>query len=220
MSDPPPEASIVANAVLAHAYKHRNVGITFGGRGIASVTRLEGGIATDVDMTTSPPKELEIFGDATWGMFNVYGLIMTYYGGTVYHQTKRIATVVDSENSLMTESVPTAKACNITLYAREILRGLGVPCRGPTFLGSDNLANVLVARDAGSAKNSRHALRRYCIMREHMRDGAIEIGHVHDAKKAPPGCGNPADFLTKWLGGAEYGKAIAYAMNVNQRSLP
>ena len=49
-----------------------------------------------------------------------------------------------------------------------------------------------VARDAGSAKTSKHFLRMYCSNRQRVQRGDIVISHVADVE-------NPSDFLTKWL---------------------
>ena len=206
MSAPPESATEVAESVLAFAYAHRNEGITFGGGGISSVQRLTTSLSTDIALgTDKAPRELEVFGDATWDLHSVYGLVLTYYGGAVHHATKRIATICDS--SMRSESIATAKGAEMAMYAREILRGLGVPPCGPTFMGTDNKANMLVARDSGSATRSKHYLRTYYSLREKQMSGLIDIGHVRDGD-------NPADFLTKWLPKRKLADSLQYVCNV------
>ena len=68
---------------------------------------------------------------------------MTLNGGAIAHVSKRMHLIVDS--SMESEAVATGKAGEIIGYAREILRALGVSQDGPTPIGTDNRANILVA---------------------------------------------------------------------------
>ena len=115
-----PEATKVVDHVLAHACARRHEGITFGGRGlISSVARLQASLTADVDLNSKASKELEVYGDATWNLFNVYGLIVLYHGAAVFHQTKRIAIMCDSSHR--SEAMATSKGGEIATYAREVL---------------------------------------------------------------------------------------------------
>ena len=58
MSSPPPEAYDVARTALAAVHAERDVGITFGGAGLAATPRLGGHIAATIDMTSPAPAEL------------------------------------------------------------------------------------------------------------------------------------------------------------------
>ena len=189
MSNPDGEAvTKVVNAVLAHAYDNRHVGLTYGG--VDECPRLTANLSVDMRLADGAPKQLEVFGDATWGLFSIYGLLVTFAGAAVFHQTKRIATICDC--SQRSESIPTSKGSEVAEYARNVLRGLGMPCEEPTLIGTDNRANMLVARNAGSAKASRHFLRQYYTVRQKQERGIVDVRHVPDTD-------NPSDFLTKWL---------------------
>ena len=141
MSCPPPEAYDVARAALKIAFEDRDVGITFGGGGMSATSRLEGSISKSIpfDMDSPAPSELEAHADATWSHLNLYALVLTYGGAAVFHQTKKIAILVDS--SMETECIASSKAAEIIAYVREILRAFGTPPLGPTLLTTDNLSN-------------------------------------------------------------------------------
>ena len=203
----PEGAAVTATvkAVLAHAYMHRHEGLTYGGDHLPThYSRLKTSIMVDMDMDDSATQELEVFGDATWGLHNVYGLVVTRCGAAVFHQTKRIA--IACTCSQHAEAIPTQKGSEIAVIAREVERALGVPSVGPTFLATDNKANLLVARDAGSAARSKHFLRTYYSLKERQNRGDVELGHVTDEQ-------NPADFLTKWVGRKKLEQSIDYVTN-------
>ena len=84
----------------------------------------------------------------------------------------------------------------------------------PTFLGTDNKANLLVAIDAGSAARSKHFLRTYYSLRQRSTRGEIELlGHIVDEQ-------NPADFLTKWVGKQKLDASVDYATNSRAPGAP
>ena len=64
---------------------------------------------------------------------------------------------------------------------------------------------MLVARDSGSAKTSKHFLRMYCSNRQRMSRGEISISHVPDVE-------NPSDFLTKWLHSKKLDESVRRAI--------
>ena len=97
-------------------------------------------------MAEGAPVQLEAFGDATWGLHDIYGVLLTRNGGTVFHQVKRIAFPIACSCSQHAEAIPTAKASELVVCAREIERALGVPPTKPTLIGTDNKANLLVAQ--------------------------------------------------------------------------
>lgn len=205
MSNPDGDsATKVVDHILMYAYAHRHEGITFGGGGLGSAARLEASLTADVDLNSPAPKELEVYADATWSLFNIYGLLVTYYGAAVFHQTKRIAMICDC--SQKSEAVATSKAGEIATYAREVQRALGIAPRGPTFVGTDNKANMLVARNQGSAARSKHFLRQYTTLRQRQAEQEIVIGHVPDENM-------PADFLTKWTSKEKLQRSLIFATN-------
>ena len=111
-----------------------------------------------------------------------------------------------SRHSTRACSLAAAHRLRPAVVAREVERALGVPSVGPTFLATDNKANLLVARDAGSAARSKHFLRTYYSLKERQNRGDVELGHVGDEQ-------NPADFLTKWVGRKKLEQSIDYATN-------
>lgn len=204
MSCPPPEAYDVARAALAAAYAERNVGITFGGGGSSTSGILEGSLKANIDLSEPAPSELTAHSDATWGDRNVYGLILTFANAAVLHQTKKIALIVDS--SMESEAIASSKAGEAVTYAREILRGLGIPASGPTLVTTDNLANQKVGSGLGCPTRSRHFLRRYHALKQRIADGDVTLRYLPDEQM-------PADFLTKWLARAKVEKSVVHATN-------
>ena len=139
----------------------------------------------------------------------VYGLLLTFAGAAVLHQTKKIALIVDS--SMETEAIASAKAGEAVAYAREILRAFGIPPEGPTLISTDNLANQRVGSGIGGPTRSKHFLRRYEVLKQRIREREVELRHVPDEHM-------PADFLTKFLSKAEkVEKSIVYATNAKNR---
>jgi len=127
-----------------------------------------------------------------------------FCGGCVAHLVKKMHLIVDS--SMESEAVATGKCGELVTYAREILRALGVPPQGPTFIGSDNKANALIAAGIAIPSRSRHCLRRYLTFLQRLRRGEVDVGHVPDAE-------NPSDFLTKWVSREKTNASLEYATN-------
>jgi hypothetical protein len=202
MASPPREAMLVAQAALAAAYAERDVGITYGGAGLSASPRLGGGLTAFIDMNEPAPAVLEGHADATWGDRNVYGLILTYGGAAVLHQTKKISLVV--ECSMHTEAIASGRAAEIIFYGREIIRAFGRPATEPTLLGTDNLANLRIGSGVGCPTRCKHFLRRYFTLKQRVAAGEIVMRHVPDTQM-------PADFLTKWIPKAKLEMSIRYA---------
>ena len=160
-------------------------------------------------MDGKAPAELEGHADATWGDRNVYGLMLTFGGGVVYHVTKKIALIVDS--SMETEAIASAKAGEQVECAREILRAFGTPPERPTLIGTDNLANYKVATGIGCPSRSRHFLRRYFVLKRRIADGDVTMVHVPDEEM-------PADCLTKWIPSAKVRQSVEYMTNSRGRA--
>ena len=118
---------------------------------------------------------------------------------------KKMHLIVDS--SMESEAVATGKAGEAVSYAREILRSLGVPPGGPTFVGTDNMANKLIASGASLPSRARHCLRRYKVFIDRVRRGEATIGHVRDSE-------NPSDFLTKWVSPEKVRMSVEFATNL------
>ena len=72
---------------------------------------------------------------------------------------------------------------------------------------------MLIANGTGSVTRARHALRRYMILQDRVREGIVVLGHVPDEE-------NPADFLTKFVSAKKLEASVAYLTNSNNRVLP
>ena len=148
--------------------------------------------------------------DATWSDRNVYALLLTFAGGTILHQTKKISLIVDS--STETEAIASGKAGEAISHAREILRAFGIPPCGPTMISTDNLANHKVGSGVGGPTRSKHFLRRYHSLKQRIRSGEVTLVHVPDPQM-------PADFLTKWIPRTKLEQSLRYACNSHGTSL-
>ena len=173
---------------------------------MSATSRLEGSISKSIpfDMDSPAPSELEAHADATWSHLNLYALVLTYGGAAVFHQTKKIAILVDS--SMETECIASSKAAEIIAYVREILRAFGTPPLGPTLLTTDNLSNQGVASGASCPSRSKHFLRRYHALQQRIRAGECTIRHINDAQM-------PADALTKWVSADKLKRTMRYLTN-------
>lgn len=208
MSNPPEEATLIAESVLADAFAHRSDGITWGGHQLMVEPELSASkrsLDVDIDLNGNAPTELQATADASTGFVNRYGILITLYGAAIYHVTKKIAGV-SVGSTLAAEQIATVKASDLVEYARTILAALGTPCLSPTVIGTDNLANKNVANDERSAGASRHLLIRNEVLAQRARDGTLKVVHVPDEK-------NPSDFLTKFLKVPKVEASLRYATN-------
>ena len=208
MSNPPPGSLAVARAALTDAYEHRRDGLTYGGGGLSSEPRLTSHMIGNVQMAKGAPAELECTADATWDMLSLYSILLTYMGADVGHVTKKISVTCDS--SMHSEAYASSRATEAILYAREVLRFLGVQPVGPTTLYSDNKANILVAMKTGTASRAKHLLRRYVAMQEQVKAGEIVLAKIDDNE-------NPSDYLSKWVNKHKMQRSDAYAINPSAR---
>jgi hypothetical protein len=142
MSAPPPEAYDVARAALVAVHAEKHIGITYGGTGLSVSPRLDAKLAAHIDLSEPAPADLVTHADFTWGDRNVYGIVLTFAGGAVYHGTKKISLILDS--SMEAEAVASGRAAEQVSYAREVLCALGSPVDRPTLAITDNLANMRV----------------------------------------------------------------------------
>ena len=199
MSYPPEGALLVAHLVLERAFDGRNTGITYGGVGDAADD------SKNFDIHSGAPAGLQCVADATWGLpTDLYGIMMTYYGGAVFHQTKKINVVMQS--SMETEGLATSKATEMAVYGREIAFALGIKLDGPTKCATDNTSNLQVSSGKGAANRTKYCIRRFLASRQRVTEGLVSLEHVKDVD-------NPADFLTKWLPAKKFKLSLAYATN-------
>ena len=229
MAYPPPEALIVAKAALATAYKHKEDGITFGGT--IAEDALTGSLYADgpeleseridqrvdtvtkanVDLNGSAGHRLEAHADATWGDRNILALVLTFAGGAILHQTKKLALICDS--SMETEAIASSKGGEAIAYAREIMRAFGEDISEPTTLTTDNLSHQRIGSGFGAPTRSKPFLRRYYALKQRIEGGEVSLKHCPDASM-------PADFLTKWLGMPKVNKSIRYCTNARNAVRP
>jgi len=118
MSSPPAEAYDVALAALATVHAEKHVGITYGGADLVGSPRLDARLAARIDLCEPAPRGLVVaHANSTWGDRNVYSLVLTYAGGAVLHQTKKILLIIDS--LMEAEAVASGRAAEHVAYARE-----------------------------------------------------------------------------------------------------
>jgi hypothetical protein len=200
MSNPPPEAELCAESVLADAYAHRAEGLTFHRR---AVHRTLDGDRLPVDLSMGAPQELEISADASTSPRDVISILITFCGAAVLHLCKKIGAAVASTHEA--ESAATVRASEYAIFARIVLRALGVHPEAPTHIMTDNLANQRVSQHAKSATRSRFFLIRQACLHQRVADGEVDVVHVIDPE-------NPSDFLTKTLPVAKTEASIRYAL--------
>jgi len=234
MARPPPEASLVVDLCLEYAYDFRYEGLSFGGAEVSP--RIDSRINATFDLEGRAPAELEAAGDATWtagldeagkldlpplstlsegdngveyAPRDLYSVLLTWMGASVFHQVKRIGCLVDSSQGA--EERASSVAAEKIAYAREISRALGSHQESPTLLATDNLPNGQVAMRRSAAARSKHMLRRYFALMQRIKCGECKLVHVKDEE-------NPSDFLTKWVPATQKLRAsVAYATGWQMR---
>ena len=208
MSYPPEGALLVAHLVLERAHDGRGTGITYGGVGGA----IQQGTKS-FDIHSGAPLAIQGVADATWGLsMDLYGILITYNGGAIFHQTKKINVVMQS--SMETEGFATGKVTEMAVYCREIAVALGIELGGPTKCATDNTSNLQISSGKGAANRTKHCIRRFLACRQRVIEGQVSLEHVKDVD-------NPADFLTKWLPAKKFKLSMAYATNsVNAVKIP
>jgi hypothetical protein len=208
MSDPPPEATAVCDAVLEYTFKHKHDGLTYGGSNLVTAPRSARDSYETFKLADGAPMTLEAHADATWGGRDLIGEVVTFAGAAVFQRCQKITGYVGSSQE--GEGAATHKVGNTVVAVRDV----GVPLRlglsEPTFVGSDGRTNVLLATESGAAKQSKHFVRRYNITKQRQRDGDTLVGHISDAE-------SPADFLTKWVSAAKFAASVAYVTNSKNR---
>jgi hypothetical protein len=123
--------------------------------------------------------------------------------GAIATDTKKMGPV---DSSAEGEGITTSKCAELTVFIREVARGMGILDDKPTVIRSDNASSVRVANDPKAAGRLRHAMRRFAVVQEHVKQGVIRVEFIRDAN-------NAADFLTKWVPAAKLKASIAYVSN-------
>ena len=203
MSAPPSEALPAALGLLDEAYDRRMHGITLGATSDRDDS-LRMSLSADYDFSDGAPAGLAGLADATWNDRALYGILITAFGGAIFHTAKLLHLLVDS--STESEAVATGKLGEAIAYAREIFRGLGIPCQGPTPCWTDNKANQLLSSGEGSPTRMRHAIRRFSVFKQRVEYGEVTLRHVRDAA-------NASDYLTKFVDAKKTKFCDDYATN-------
>ena len=133
---------------------------------------------------------VEAHADFSNGARQVIGELVMFNGAAVAASTTTLK--AKALSTMEGELGGTSRVLTRTEYGRNIARALGVPQEGATFIGTDNLAHLLVATHKGSASRARHLLVRYIQTKQAIARGECVLGHVPDAQM-------PADHLTKWV---------------------
>jgi hypothetical protein len=158
-------------------------------------------------MADGAPLELEATADSTWDVpICKYGVNLTCFGAAVVLRCKKLHSAESYGSSSGTEGTASQKCLEDVQSTQAIATTLGCPPVGPTFIGTDNRANLLIATGAGQSSRMKHALRRYMVLQQAIRDGHVSMGHIPDEE-------NPSDFLTKYLHAKKFAASIEYCTN-------
>ena len=201
----PPEAVTVGLAGMIMAYESRERGITYSADDAASFTLAHDGSSPEISFATGFPRDAGIHavGDCTWGDRNVYALLVMMNHGAILTETKKMGPV---DSSAEGEGITTSKCAEITDFIREAARGMGILGDKPTVIRSDNASSVRVANDPKSAGRLRHAMRRFAVLQERVKEGKVKVVFVPDAQ-------NASDFMTKWVPASKLKASVAYTSN-------
>jgi hypothetical protein len=90
-----------------------------------------------------------------------------------------------------------------------VLEEMGVIFTVPVKVCTDSQGARLIATDAASAARTRHVHRRWFFVRYYVEDGRLRVVQVK-------GCDNPANFLTKAVGGKPFAENRAYALGIRE----
>ena len=135
---------LAARSTVVIMYKHRYEGITYGGAKLGRRVLLQGGLYCNLVLEDGAPVELEAMADTTTGACPVYALGITYNGAVVAHAVKKLAGVIPS--SCLSECKGSTYASEFIEVARNALDVFGRPQHEPSLVGTDNSANLSIAR--------------------------------------------------------------------------
>ena len=234
-----PHAKRAALGVLLRAWEYRAEGITYGGDFAAPVFSavLKGsadsprgasiaakGDGVDV-MAAGPTKPFTGASDATWGKLRAgpgdvegepllkpddeYAFVVTHNGGALALELKTIKLMMGCSGE--TEGYGSLRCSDRLMEGRVTLANFGRPQLEPTLLLSDNDTNLRIAAGEASASRLRHALRRWWIVTQRVRDRDIRLGHLPDAD-------NYIDFATKYVSKDKEDASVAYITNSRSRA--
>ena len=131
------------------------------------------------------------------------GVFVTYGGGAVHHECKRIHTIMPG--SYASEALATNRAAERTIPFRELARAFGITL-DPTVILSDSLSSASVVSHHGTPTKMKHFLRHVHLVMQSVLYGDNVVKHISGVEM-------PADFLTKWVTRDKLKKSIAYLTN-------
>ena len=205
LAHPPPEALKAAEALLAWVHDNRELGITFGGNGLAGIPTIAANLRTTLQLTDGAPADPLMATDATWGDKPCYSVLLTDNGGAVLATKRLLHNIVAS--SFEAEAKGAAKGGEAIEFYLELLRAQRrFPPDGIALL-MDNKSAAEVAAGIGNTQRARHCLRSFHILMQRVQRRSVRIGYVPDPQ-------NPADYLTKFLDREKVRWSDAYATNI------
>ena len=132
-----------------------------------------------------------VYGNTWWTTFATSAIAFADVLERASGGRRRVANSSEARSKVATtsltaqsEAVATGKLGEAIAYAREIFRGLGIPCPGPTPCWTDNKANQLLSSGEGTPTRMRHAIRRFNVFKQRVEYGEVTLRHVRDAANA------------------------------------
>lgn len=146
--------------------------------------------------------DLQGYTDADWGSGlddrrSYTGYVFTLAGAAISWKAKKQRTVALS--STEAEYMSLTEAAKESIYLRRFMNEIGFQSKGPTVIHNDNQAAEKLARNHVYHSRSKHIDIRHHFVRSALKEGHVEIKYV-------PSEDNPADVLTKGLGGPKHEK--------------
>ena len=138
---------------------------------------------------------------------SVSGYIFSFGSGTVSYRSKLQNTVAKStaEAEYVALGLATAEA----IYLRMLLRELGQPVTGPTYMGEDNEACITIATTTQTSLRTRHIRIEFHFIRDAIARKEIYLEYV-------PSGDNPADMMTKPLRGPAFLRHRASTLSIHE----
>ena len=127
--------------------------------------------------------------------------------GAVSYRNKLQNTVAKSTTKA--EYVALGLATAEAIYLRMILRELGHPTSGPTFMGEDNDACMAIATTTQTSFRTRHIRIEIHFIRDAITCQEIHLEYV-------PSADNPADMMTKPLRGSAFVRHRAKILSIHE----
>ena len=122
------------------------------------------------------------------------GFIFTFHGGPVLWRSE--LQEITALSSTEAEYISLSEAMKQCLWLRPNLESLGVQLTGPTSIRSDNQGSIALSKNPEFHRRTKHIGARFHRIRQEQEQGLVSVSYV-------PTDANPADMLTKALGGQQ-----------------